>query len=175
MSVLFDYFSADSDETAAEVIDRLGGPGVTGSPTQPPKQRWFGRPKAPPQREDTPSFDTVSLKGIDPVVQMGTLEELLTGTPYEEVIKDPRSGNVLAERDGGERLVVTLTEALQSALAGLGDDHVKGVAEKWGQTDEFQLGAPWQAEDIEQPLRELAALAQRSARAGRRLYCWVCV
>jgi hypothetical protein len=57
VGVLFDYFAASSDEVAAGIIDLPGGP-ATGA----------GR-----------SFDTVSGNGIDPVVQMGTLEALLTG------------------------------------------------------------------------------------------------
>ena len=55
--------------------------------------------------------------GIDPVVQGGTLEELLTGRPYEDIEQDPRWGQSLAVRDGGQRLVLTLTDGLVDALA----------------------------------------------------------
>jgi hypothetical protein len=49
MGVLFDYFAAPSDERAGETIDIDGGPGQAGLAVEP-------------------------IKGIDPVVQMGTLE-----------------------------------------------------------------------------------------------------
>ena len=42
--------------------------------------------------------------GIDPVVQMGIFEELLTGRAYDDIVEDPRSGHAVAERDGGEQL-----------------------------------------------------------------------
>ena len=56
MGVLYDYFAASSDEVAAAVIELPGGPGAAGR-----------------------SFDTITGNGVDPVVQMGTLEALLTG------------------------------------------------------------------------------------------------
>lgn len=61
MGVLFDYFAAPDDAAAATVIDVIGGPADA-------------------------TFPTVALKGIDPVVQLGTLESLLTGVDYETVV-----------------------------------------------------------------------------------------
>ena len=53
------------------------------------------------------AFDVVPVKGIDPLVQMGTLEGLPTGRGYEAIVAGPRAGQSLASRGGGERMVVT--------------------------------------------------------------------
>jgi hypothetical protein len=156
MGVLFDYFAADSDEQAASAIDRLGGPGAA---TAPP---------APAQ-----TFDTVSVKGIDPAVQMGTLEELLTARPYDDIVEQPRSGHTLAIRDGGERLVLTLTDSLTSALAEASPERLAEVAVPWSRTEEFWGGAD--PDTLTEILRDLAGLARRAQAGSQRLYCWVCV
>ena len=54
MSHLYCYFSSLDDDAAALARELPGGPEVGG-------------------------FDTVETKGIDPMVQMGTLEEILFG------------------------------------------------------------------------------------------------
>lgn len=82
-------------------------------------------------------FDTVSAKGIDPLVQLGTLEAMLTGRGYEQIVAGPRAGHVLTTQDGGERLVVTLTDELQDVLADAQDGHLADVVVPWSQTEEF--------------------------------------
>ena len=153
MGVLFDYFAADSDEQAASAIDRLGGPGAIATLPAP-----------------APSFDTVSVKGIDPVVQMGTLEELLTARPYDEIVAQPRSGHTLAVRDGGERLVLTLTDVLTSALAEASQERLAEVAVPWSRTEEFWGGTD--PESLTHILRDLAGLARRAQASSQQLYCW---
>src|SRR5438552_12551403 len=114
MGVMFDYFAAPSDEAAASTIDVVGGPAA-----------------ASPH-----GFPTVMLKGIDPVVQMGTLEEILTGVSYETVTANPRSGHALATHDEGECVVVALTDELQAALADTNDVRLREAAVSWAHTDE---------------------------------------
>jgi hypothetical protein len=152
MSVLYDYFAASSDEAAAAAIDLPAGPAAAADG----------------------SFDTVPGNGIDPVVQLGTLEALLTGRDYDEILQGrPRAGPVLASRDGGRRLVVTLTRDLQAALSQADHARLADVATPWCQTEELSgqgdpgLAAAW--------LDELAGLARRATTRGERLYCWVCV
>jgi hypothetical protein len=169
MGVLFDYFSAASDEAAASVISLPGGPGA---PPPPPQRRgWLrGRQASPPA---VVPFDTVSVKGIDPLVQLGTLEALFTGRDYEQIVAGARAGHVLATQDGGERLVVTLTDELQAVLAAAHDDHLAAVAEPWSQTEEFfGQGDP---PALARLLHELAELARRARDKDERMYCWVCV
>ncbi|MCY1676876.1 hypothetical protein OVA06_19585 [Pseudarthrobacter sp. SL88] len=180
VGVLFDYFSAASDEEAAAVIDRVGGPGsqaAIGAPAEP-RRGIFGRKRQPAAPatgtfQEAGVFDTVAGNGIDPVVQLGTLEELLTGRSFDDVMDDPRSGQALADRDGGERLVLTLTEPLSTALATASDEALERVAIPWSETEEF-----WNAADpalLAGFLKDLAGLARRSKASGQGLYCWVCV
>jgi hypothetical protein len=70
------------------------------------------------------------------------LEELLMGRPYEQIEQDPRWANVLADRDGGQGLVLTLTDGLIGALAQANTEQLARVAvpgsakeEFWGQGD----------------------------------------
>ncbi|MFJ4267902.1 hypothetical protein [Paenarthrobacter nicotinovorans] len=177
MGVVFDYFSAASDEEAATVIDRVGGPisQATITPPAEPRRGIFGRKRQPAAvtYQKVGVFDAVSGNGIDPVVQLGTLEELLTGRPFDDVMDDPRSGQALADREGGERLVLTLTEPLCTALATASDEALEQVAIPWSETEEF-----WNAADpalLADFLKDLAGLARRSEASGQRLYCWVCV
>lgn len=155
MGVLFDYFAAKSDAEAAAVIDRVGGPGS--SETDP----------------DLVVYDTLSVQGIEPVVQLGTLEELLTNRPYDEVADNPRNGHAVAVRGNGERLVLTITDSLATALAQATDEDLQRIAVPWSQTEEF-----WGAADpdvLGSVLIDLADLARRADANGNRLYCWVCV
>ena len=140
MGVLTDYFAADDDAAAAGVIDRGSRP-----------------------------YDTVDAKGIDPIVQMGTLEVLLAGGDLDALITAP--GRVLAVRDGGQRLVCTVTDTLAAALARATDEDLQRVAGPWSQTEEFWGGVG--PEDLMPFLRDMAGLASRARDRGRRLYCWV--
>jgi hypothetical protein len=163
MGVLFDYFSAGSDKAAASTIDRLGGPGA--SPAGPSGAQAGALEGAP--------FDTVPLKGIDPLVQLGTLEALLTGRDYELIVAGSRAGHPLAVRDGGACMVVTLTDELQAVLAESDHDQLAIAAEPWSRTEEFWgRGDPEVLADV---LRELAELARRAHGRDERMYCWVCV
>ena len=175
MGVLYDYFVAPSDQDAADVIDRVGGPAQRVSVSAVPARRGlFGRRGKDVDRvAEGPVYPTVADTGIDPVVQGGTLEELLTGRPYDEIERDPRSGQSLAARDGGERLVLTLTDGLVQALAEADEEQLASVAVPWAETEEF-----WGAGDPEALtalLNDLAGLARQARAGGTTVYCWVCV
>lgn len=130
LGVLFDYFAAASNEEAAAVIDLPGGPASTTSALPAgaePKRGLFRRRGQTSEAEPSDgsvvtSLDTVSGNGIDPVVQFGTLEELLTVRPYDDVVADPRSRQDLSVRDGGERVVVMLMDSLTTASANANDE-----------------------------------------------------
>ena len=105
MGVLYEYFSASSDEVAATAINRIGGPGVPSKDTPP-----------------LPAFDTFRTKVIDPWAELGNLEVQLTGRNHREIDQGPRAGKILAEADDGGLTVVTLSDELQTALADAGPD-----------------------------------------------------
>lgn len=149
VGILCDYFSAPTDEAAATVADVLGGP----------------RAEA--------GLDVVELKGIEPVVQLGRLEALLTGVDYDVVTRNPRQGHAVAVRRDGEVLVISLTDELHAALAAAPESRLREVAVPWSQTDEFWgQGEP---SILAEALIELAGLARRAATRAERLYCWICV
>lgn len=178
VGVLFDYFSASSDDEAAAAIDRTGGPGGSAiSSAEPASQRrLFGRRREAVHDAPTTSskaFDSVTDTGIDPVVQMGKLEALLTGRPYEEVVADPRAGHAVVVRDEGQRVVTTLTSSLMASLAGADDGLLDAVAQPWSQTEEFWGQGNPQA--LGKLLRDLRGLAARAQAADKQLYCWICV
>jgi len=180
MGVLYDYFAADSDGEAASVIDRVAGPSTRVRPegTPPTRRGWFSRrpvdrSASGTQIRDTPSYETVPAKGIDPIIQMGTLEELLTGRPYDDITNDPRHGYLVADRDGGERLVVALTDSLAGSLADATSERLNDVAVPWAETEEFWGQADPAA--LAEFLAKLAGLATRAQQKEQHLYCWVCV
>ncbi|MCX2954198.1 hypothetical protein [Lentzea sp. NEAU-D7] len=142
MGMIYDYFAAPSDEVAAAVID--DGP--------------------------TGLFRTVEAKWFDPLVVMGTLEELLTGRPYTEVLADPRWGHDVARESDGGPLVLSVTDGLRDGLAGM--DEPIAVAAVWSRTEELDGYDP---ADLACVLDELKDLAAEAVRSGERLYCWVCV
>ncbi|MCR3748336.1 hypothetical protein [Lentzea californiensis] len=142
MGVLFDYFVAPSDELAAATID--GGP--------------MGL------------FRTVEIKSLDPVVVMGGLEELLTGRPYGDVLKDPRCGHGLALENDGEVVVLTVTDGLRDGLAEASE--LDEIAVAWARTEELEGFDPAVLAEM---LHELKALAVQAVEDGERLYCWTCV
>ncbi|MET8063391.1 hypothetical protein ACFYON_16365 [Micromonospora sp. NPDC005686] len=151
MGLLCDYFSAASDDAAAAVIDVLGGPRAA---------------------SDTGS-EVVELKGIEPFVVLGKLEELLTGLDYDSVTENLRWGHAVAVRHDGELLVVSLTDEVQAALATASEAELRGVALPWSQIEEFWgQGEP---SDLAEILIELAALARLATARHERLYCWVSV
>ncbi|MCU1355909.1 MAG: hypothetical protein JWM89_1327 [Acidimicrobiales bacterium] len=152
MGLITDYFMAESDEDAARTIDWIGGPEVPADGTE--------------------AYPVASLPGIEPLVMLGTVDTLLTGRTFDEVLADP-SGHEVASRDGGERLVWALTEALQTALAEADESGLEAIAGPWSESEEFSgQGDPVQAAEM---LIELAALVRVGRAAGRSLYCWVCV
>jgi hypothetical protein len=140
MGVMYDYFSAASDAIAASALDMVGGPGAF--PTQ----------------------------GFDPVADLGTIEELLTGADFESLLTRPRHGRVVGARDGGERLVVTISDELRAVLANTGAAELSATA---GQSVNDRGSGD--AALLAHLLSELSALARGAIERDERLYCWICV
>jgi hypothetical protein len=176
--VIYEYFAAESDDRAASTIDLATGPGgVVPVPPGFEEARRTGdfaamqRLMMPLTRISEHGFAVLTLKGIDPFVQMGTLEALLTGREYDAVTADTRSGHPVAEHDGGMPVVVTLTDALQIGLADASPERLAEVAAPWS----HQIWGHDDPADLTHILGELAKLARGARDKGHRLYCWICV
>ena len=116
---------------------------------------------------------TVADAGFDPVVQATTLEELLTGRPYDDISDEIGWGRTVASRDGGERTVVAVSSTLVEALASADDATLGAAVVPWSHTEEF-----WGAGDPDALLltvRDLAQLAREATQANQGIYCWTCV
>lgn len=163
MGLLCDYFAAQTDEIAASTIDWVGGP------SRPGKRARRGLLRRGPLLE---SFSTVDMKGIEPTVQMATLEAIITGRSADAILGET-VGNTVAARDGGQRVVVRLTDTLQAALVQATDEELADAVERWAHTEEFWgQGDPM---DLRPLVHELASVAKEASHRGQRLYCWVCV
>src|SRR6476619_201932 len=162
MALLCDYFTAASASDAEATLDWTGGP------SSPPPAKGLLR-----RGRSAASHRTVSLPGMEPTMWMGRLEEVLTGQPFNETLADP-SGKVIAIREGGERLIVPVTNNLQDALAALPDDAIGTAAAEWAEPDEY-YGTGTDSDVATGALRSLVGLVRTGRRDGEALYCWVCV
>ncbi|MEV4132137.1 hypothetical protein AB0J72_08220 [Dactylosporangium sp. NPDC049742] len=180
MGVMYDYFAAGSDERAATALDLPAGPGGP-LPARPQlMERIRAGDLAALQELRTPrvrwgehGFQVLEVKGVDPFVMLVTLEELLTGVAYDDIVEGPRAGTDIASADDGERMVVTVTDELQQALARCSPDDLTRTAAAWAQTEE--LGGDDDVQPLTVFLGVLALLAREALGRGERLYCWVCV
>jgi hypothetical protein len=131
------------------------------------------------------AFDGVALKGIDSVVLLGKLVSAIIGAEWgpeltaAEPIYPP--ADTKPDNDGWRDLpedspwttgpwVEELGDHVRDALATLPSDRLASVAAEWSGSEEFWGGLNQEA--AEEVIVELRALAERSANAGERLYCW---
>ncbi|MFE6662981.1 hypothetical protein ACFVFH_05365 [Streptomyces sp. NPDC057697] len=144
MGNLYDYFSAPDDPTALAAF----GQGIEAA----------GLPVLP-------------VKGVDPYVQLGRAESLLTGMPYDDVTVLPRFNRLLSSPEDESRWLVTLTDELRDALAATGSGGFTAVAETWSRIEEFGGDTP--PHELAAFLDALADLAEeaRTRPGPHRLYC----
>jgi hypothetical protein len=180
VGVLYDYFVAASDDEAAAAIDLTGAPGGPLPPLpMPPNEivarygqdglRRFLRPTV---RRSASGVLALHLKGIDPL-QLSEVEELLTDVSYDVICQRPRCQHVVAERDGGEKLVLTINDEMRDALTEATPERLATVSLSWaemsGLRDQEDVDA------LEHLLGEFAALAREACAREAHVYCWVCV
>lgn len=142
MGNLYDYFSAPDDEAALTAF--ATGPEAAGLPT-------------------------VSVKGIDSYVQMGTAEALLTGVPYERITARPRFGELLSDPEEEGSWLVTLDDESRDALAAATTERLAEVAVPWSREEEFSGNADPQV--LAEFLGSMAGIARPARERGHHLYC----
>jgi hypothetical protein len=160
MGLLIDYFVADSDADAAKTIDWPGGP-------REGSGRWQDR-----LRGRRGGYPVISEKLIEPVVVLGSLEELLTGRAFEAQLADPESRPLIALRNEGERLVFRIGEFLVTALRGAAERDVLSLADDWSEIEELSNSYP--AEDLKLFLRDFKVMCD-AVEPHQAVYCWVSV
>lgn len=177
---MYEYFAAESDTQAAAALDLAGGPGGS-TPADPAllaavhagDMSALMELQTPRVRSSEHGLQVLAVKGVDPVVQLATLEGLLTAVDFDDIIQGPRSGGHVAASDDGGRMVVSVTDELQRELARRSPNEFESIAAAWLETEEFSPHDDPQA--LAHFLRELAHLAQDALHRSHRLYCWICL
>jgi hypothetical protein len=171
MSVITEYFAADSDEAAAAMIDDGPAPGgdpIWGEAVQrlhAGDKDGYLRLMLPRVRETETGRLVMQSKGILPD-NLLRLQHLLTGIASA----DPVLPDVAT--DGDFRTIVGLTLDLQNALAGADDEALAPIAEQWAQED-FPRGG--QLDGVIHAVLALASLCRQASARGERVYCLVAV
>ena len=180
MGVMYDYFTALSDEAAAAAIDVPGGPGGPPPPLPMPFRDLVAQHGIEGARQFLKStvrisdsgIPVLSTKGFDPTEDLYAVHALLTDARFDDVLN--RLGDtVIAERDGGERLIQSIGAEVRDALAESTADRLQRVAREWVEAE-----APHRRVDLEGTsglLEQLAELARTACARGEGMYCWVCV
>ena len=171
MSLDAAFFTATSDAEAARAEDRPGGP--LGWPAVAGHRRTGLLRREPVRVELGPAYEGFGSQGYDPVVDMGTLEELLTGVDYDTVVQAARAGSPLSDADPSqEHGVLTLTDTLRDALTGMSEARLVEVVTAWSSTAELRASGA-SVEEHAGFVRELRALAVMAAAKEQHLYCYV--
>lgn len=180
MGVMYDYFAASSDEAAAATIDLPGGPGGPLPPLPMPFRdlvaqyglegaRRFLRSTVRLSDAGVPALFT---KGFDPTTDLSTVHALLTGA-RPDVLLDQLGDAVIAERDGGEQLILSISAEVRDSLAASTPGGLQRAEAEW-----VEVEAPYRRVDVEGVsglLEQLAELARMARDRGDGLYCWMCV
>lgn len=168
MGLICDYFAAPSDESAAGVVDRDGGP--AGAPVP---SGWSPGVAAPASAAGGPGFPTVAGGYVDPVVVLGTVTALLTGRTFDEVLADRDRRDPVAMEDDGAQVVLRVDDVVVDALTRADAAALTAVAVPWSRTDE--LAGISDPESLAEFLLDVAGLARGARERGEAVYCWVCV
>jgi hypothetical protein len=178
MGVMYDCFAAPSDEAAAATIDVPGGPGGPLRPLPMPFRDLVAQYGLEGARRFLKSTVRVSdagvpalfTKGFDPTTDLNAVHALLAGAGPDIVLDQLRDA-VIAERDGGERLVLSICAEVRDSLAASTPGDRQSAAVRWVEAE-----APYRQVDVEGLsglLEQLSELACRARDRGDGLYCWV--
>jgi len=100
------------------------------------------------------------------------VEAILTGRSAEAVNENPRNGQLLAQADDHQVMVVTLSDELTASLASASSGQLAEAAESWSDFEDFQ---GTDTSGLIGFLGDLAGLARRATARNEKLYCYLCV
>ncbi|OZV76454.1 hypothetical protein CA850_26770 [Micromonospora echinospora] len=162
MGVLYDYFRAPNTEAVAELMAAAGGGPLAGA----------GDSRL------ADAVDAVDAKGIDPSVILGQLVSYALDVPWDtRLVGDRLVWPDGAGRDPGYEgpWVVVLGDSARDALAGIPDERMSALADRWLRVEELSdFGDPQPAAMLVL-LSDLVGLARRARGNGDHLYCWMCL
>ncbi|GAA2182343.1 hypothetical protein GCM10009785_21170 [Brooklawnia cerclae] len=115
-------------------------------------------------------FRSIDPVGIDPLVQLGTLETLITGRSFSDQLNDPFYREEVAGELDGERSVVRIDRPFVHAVSNADQEHLLALAETWASDEEF--GGEAMPTDLRDFLKDFQELCQATDEVGD-LYCWV--
>jgi hypothetical protein len=145
VGVFFDYFVAPSDADAAQVV------------TEGPSGR----------------YRSIDGEGIEPEVNLGQFQEMLTGKTFDQQLDDPESYKFVASANDGQKLVLRLEPAFVAALAAADVDALTRLALPWSRIEEFRGLVP--VDVLSEFLTRLREFASEAIAASAGVYCWICV
>lgn len=176
MGLLSDFFAATPQELGD--LDVRSGP-MGAPPAPPPRAKrglfGFGRKQVPPPPIEQPkvSLPTVQSKGLTGI-EVGTLDELLTGTAYEVLdaggLNDPVRMNDVGDEGPW---VFRVRREMRDALANLAAERKTEVVQKWAATEELRLSRRDDIEALSGLVGALQELAKDAMASERDLYLWV--
>jgi len=157
MGVLFDYFRAPDGQAVDELMAANDGMVI--------------------RADRAPLVDAVESK-LEYAVTLGMLVAFARDVEWSpEIMGDtfawPPDGEEDEEYDGP--WVVQLGDDARDTLAGISDDEMSGLSERWGQIEELARSEPLAPDAMLPIMGDLVGLARRAHAAGDHLYCWICL
>lgn len=115
-------------------------------------------------------LDGIADSGVD-LVMLCTLEEILTGTSWENVFD---AHYVCPLKDDGPEgpWVYGISQSLQDALVRLQPTELPDYAASWADTDDWTVRENCALPVVLEALKQLASLALRAEEQGKRLFLW---
>ncbi|PZW01655.1 hypothetical protein SAMN05443287_10321 [Micromonospora phaseoli] len=159
MGVLYDYFRTGDEEAVAKLMAATdGGPVV--------------------REGGSPLVDALDAKGIDPSVVLGKVVSFALDVPWTaglvgERLVWPDGPGPDPEYEGP--WVAALSDRARDALAGVTDDQLPGLADRWSRIEELSHYSDMQPGAMLSVLHEFVGLARRARANAESLYCWICL
>lgn len=159
-------FVATTDE--ADDLDVAWGP--YGPPAETPRRPWFSRSKSEPTATG-PLYPMVAAEVLDSV-KLATLEGILTGLSFDDVMLDLGAGYWRDGDDENGPWIEGVRPTLVNALGDVPDDRLAEVAKEWADTEEWTVDGGTAAY-LEPLLMELRGLARAARQGDKRLFLWI--